>query len=151
MSWNFSQCFYYRPPVLNIFQSKTPKFHCLQWINNAVLSLKYHALFNQALSVKQRPLERYFLMIRTIRNLAAITKNCSQSHTITYIYSIRVSETQPDPWGWLHACSCNQSYVLWLAHISLEKTEAKACMNCRHKETETKWLLLHKLKVLAKL
>lgn len=82
MSWNFSQCFYYRPPVLNIFQSNTPKFHCLQWINNTVLSLKYRAFFNQALSVKQKLLERYFFMIRTIRNLAAIIKGCSspQSH-----------------------------------------------------------------------
>lgn len=146
MSWNFSQCFYYRPPVLNIFQSNTPKFHCLQWINNTVLSLKYHAFFNQAPGLKLKLLERYFFTIRTIINLVAIIRGGSQSHA--YIYTVcvcvrhwkreRASET-PGVDSQL-SCSCYVNYTSWLAHIShdwgLEKTEAIGCVNWEHKRTE---------------
>lgn len=141
MSWNFSQCFYYRPPVLNIFQSNTPKFHCLQWINNTVLSLKYHAFFNQTASVKQKLLERYFFMIRTITNLAAIMKGCSESHAC--IYTVCVCQRQRETPGVDPAavsCTLYLNYTSWLAHIShgwgLEKTEAIGCVNCEHKRTE---------------
>lgn len=141
MSWNFSQCFYYRPPVLNIFQSNTPKFHCLQWINNTVLSLKYHAFFNQAPSLKQKLLERYFFMIRTITNLAAIIKGCSPSHACIYTVRVCVRDRER-PLGWTPqlSCSCYLNYMSWLAHISHDwgrvKTEAKGCVNCEHKRTE---------------
>lgn len=119
MSWNFSQCFYYRPPVLNIFQSNTPKFHCLQWINNTVLSLKYHAFFNQAPGLKQKLLERYFFMIRTITNLVAITKGSSQSRAYICRLRARVGGWER-PLGWTvqPPCSRNLNYTSWLAHIT---------------------------------
>lgn len=147
MSWNFSQCFYYRPPVLNIFQSNTPKFHCLQWINNTVLSLKYHAFFNQAPGLKQRLLERYFFMIRTIRNLAAlpaIVKGCSQPERYACVCvceCIRPPRVDSSPFLQL----VSELSVFWVDHIShgwwLKKTKAMGFVNCENKRSETHKML----------
>lgn len=138
MSWNFSQCFYYRPPVLNIFQSNTPKFHCLRWINNTVLSLKYHAFFNQAPGLKQKLLERYFFMIRTITNSAAITKPRMHLYSMCVRVGLREGPLGTDSVA--SSCSRCLSYTSWLAHITHdwghERTEAKGCVNCEHKRTE---------------
>lgn len=119
MSWNFSQCFYYRPPVLNIFQRNTPKFHCLQWINNTVLSLKYHAFFNQAPGLKQKLLERYFFMIRTIRNVAAIIKGCSQSHALIYTVYVSYRERNRETPGvdWLLVVAVWIIRLDWLTSV----------------------------------
>lgn len=132
MSWNFSQCFYYRPPVLNIFQSNTPKFHCLQWINNTVLSLKYHAFFNQAPGLEQKLLERYFFMIRTITNLAAVAKGCSQRRARIYGICSRVTQR---PLGWTPWLTCGFILNFYAASHLRWGTweEAKGCVNCQHK------------------
>lgn len=45
------------------------------------MSLKYHAFFNRAAGVKQRLLERYLFMIRTITRTVAIMTGGSQSPT----------------------------------------------------------------------
>lgn len=157
MSWNFSQCFYYRPPVLNIFQSNTPKFHCLQWINNTVLSLKYHAFFNQAPGLKQKLLERYFFMIRTITNLAAIIKGLLTKSCI-HIYSMCacVSETERDPWGGLCSFLVVAIWIIcldWLTSVmtgDLRRLRPKAVWTASTKE-QNHTSLFHVLKVLAKL
>lgn len=158
MSWNFSQCFYYRPPVLNIFQSNTPKFHCLQWINDTLLSLKYHAFFNQAPGLKQKLLERYFFMIRTIRNLVAIMKGSSQSHAyIQYIQYVCVCQTQRETPGvnsdaFLSSrselCVLTGSHQPWL--WDLRRPGPKAVWTASTKE-QSCTSLFHVLKVLAKL
>ncbi len=153
MSWNFSQCFYYRPPVLNIFQSNTPKFHCLQWINNIVLSLKYHAFFNQALGLKQKLLERYFFMIRTITNLAAIIKGCSQSQACVYAACVR---DRKRPLRWTLQLSCAAVWIIcldWLTSVmtgDLRGLGPKAVWTASTKE-QNHMSLFHVLKVLAKL
>lgn len=145
MSWNFSQCFYYRPPVLNIFQSNTPKFHCLQWINNTVLSLKYHAFFNQAPGLKQKLLERYFFMIRTIRNLASnhkglLTKSCMHIYSM-YVCVRKRERERPLGWTLLLSCSCDVNYTSWLAHIShdgeLEKRRGQRLCERRGQKNRT--------------
>lgn len=153
MSWNFSQCFYYRPPVLNIFQSNTPKFHCLQWINNTVLSLKYHAFFNQAPGLKQKLLERYSFMIRTIRNLAAIIKGCSQSHAcIQYIQYVRASQRRRETPG-VNSLSCSvlsEFSILTGARHSARRRGLKAVWTAGTKEQSCA-SLFNVLKVLTKL
>lgn len=152
MSWNFSQCFYYRPPVLNIFQSNTPKFHCLQWINNTVLSLKYHAFFNQAPGLKQKLLERCFFMIRTITNLAAIMKGALAKalHTCIEYVCVCVRDRARAPRVDSLVVVATLNYTSWLARIAhdrgLERAEAKGCVNCSAQKNRTRRLLFHNLK-----
>lgn len=158
MSWNFSQCFYYRPPVLNIFQSNTPKFHCLQWINNTVLSLKYHAFFNQAPGLKEKLLERYFFMIRTIRNLVAIIKGCSQSHAyIQYIQYVCVCQRRSKtPWDELCCFLVAAVWIMcldWLTSVmtgDLRQLGPKAVWTASTKE-HNRTSLFRVLKALVKL
>lgn len=127
MSWNFSQCFYYRPPVLNIFQSNTPKFHCLQWINNTVLSLKYHAFFNQALGLEQKLLERYLFYDQNNYKL-------SRHHggPRVHVWNMQQSQT---PLGWTPRLRCSCDLNFHAASRSRWGTweEARGCVNCRRK------------------
>lgn len=156
MSWNFSQCFYYRLPVLNIFQSNTPKFHCLQWINNTVLSLKYHAFFNQAAGLKQKLLERYFFMIRTIRNLVAITKGCAHTHiyTVCMCVCVRLCQRLRRPLGCSFLVLCVWIISLdWLTSVMTEdfrRLRPKAVWTASTKE-QNHMSLFRVLELLAKL